>query len=238
MGLGGVSFQPNPPQAKPPATNDPFNIFGLEMGGGQPQAVQSPPNNGGFGGDLMGFGISSPPPQQPVNPPPVNNLLGGGDLMGFGFTNPPSNPPPNQGGFNFGVGSPQAGFNQPQQPPQPQPNNNNFGFNLLGNSQPAQQAPTSLPAQSTLGFQPIVNNNPNKILAYDNAHLQIWIDCIKESQESTKLFTTYVNKTNNTLSDVTIQAAVLKHVKLTINPLSSTTIQPFSKEVVHQVCYS
>jgi hypothetical protein len=27
---------------------------------------------------------------------------------------------------------------------------------------------------------------------------------------------------------------VLKHVKLTINPLNSTTLQPFSKEVVHQ----
>ena len=34
---------------------------------------------------------------------------------------------------------------------------------------------------------------------------------------------------------MTIQAAVLKHVKLTINPLSSTTLQPFSREVVHQV---
>lgn len=208
------------------------------MGGSPP--VQAPPtNSGGFGGDLLGFGLSAPSPQpQPVvSQPAANNLLGG-DLMGFGFSAPPSNPPPTQGGFNFGAPNPQSGFSQPQSQ---SPASNNFGFNLLGNTQqvqqPVQQAPqaTSLPAQSTLGFQPIVNNNPNKILAYDNAHLQIWIDCIKESQESTKLFTTYVNKTNNTINDVTIQAAVLKHVKLTINPLSSTTLQPFSKEVVHQV---
>lgn len=49
------------------------------------------------------------------------------------------------------------------------------------------------------------------------------------------MFTTYINKTNSTLTELTIQAAVLKHVKLTINPLSSTVLQPYSKEVVHQV---
>lgn len=160
--------------------------------------------------------------------------------MGFGFNAPPSNPPPvqNPAGFGFNLTSPQTGFNAPQ----PQPPANNFGFNLLGGTQPAQTQPAqvnqpqvSLAGSSSIGFQPIVNNNPNKILAYDNQHIQIWIDCIKESQEATKLFTTYVNKTNNTINEVTIQAAVLKHVKLTINPLSSTTLQPFSKEVVHQV---
>ena len=43
------------------------------------------------------------------------------------------------------------------------------------------------------------------------------------------MFTTYINKTNNTLTNLTIQAAVVKHVKLTINPLTSTTLQPYSK---------
>lgn len=61
------------------------------------------------------------------------------------------------------------------------------------------------------------------------------MDCIKEGGGSTKLFTTYINKTNSMLTELTIQAAVLKHVKLTINPLSSTVLQPYSKEVVHQV---
>lgn len=175
MGLGGVSFEPTPPTQPKPVNNDPFNILGLEMGGGSAPVQTPPPNNGGFGGDLLGFGLSGP-----SNPPPVvaqlpaNNLLGGADLMGFGFAPTPSpSVTVNQGGFNFGQSNP------PPQPPQPQ--NNNFGFNLLGGSQPAQQASqsASLSPQNTSAFQPIVNNNPNKILAYDNAHLQIWIDCIK-----------------------------------------------------------
>jgi hypothetical protein len=122
--------------------------------------------------------MSTQPTQQPqpvVNkpPPPANNNFLGGDLMGFGFSTPPNNPPPqNLGGFSF---------NQPQNQPQP-PTNNLGGFNLLGSTQPVQQQapqpPVTLP-QQTAGFQPIINNNPNKILAYDNTHLQIWIDCIK-----------------------------------------------------------
>ena len=65
------------------------------------------------------------------------------------------------------------------------------------------------------------------------------MDCIKEGQkDTTKLYTTYINKTNNSLTNLTIQAAVVKHVKLTINPLSSTTLQPYSKEIVHQVSFN
>ena len=169
----GISFQTNPPPQKAPVSSDPFNMLGLDMGGQtQPQPA---PTTGGFGGDLLGFGVSTPPPQT-VPQPPANNLLGGTDLMGFGFTNPPSNPQPVQGGFSFN----QGGFNQP--PPQaPQAPQNNFGFNLLGNTQPQTQPQSQPSAQvaANTGFQPIVNNNPNKILAYDNPQMQIWIDCIK-----------------------------------------------------------
>ena len=114
-------------------------------------------------------------PQPVVNkpPPPANNNFLGGDLMGFGFSTQPNNPPQNQGGFNF---------NPTQNQPQP-PSNNLGGFNLLGSTQQVQQQapqpPVTLPQQTSTGFQPIINNNPNKILAYDNTHLQIWIDCIK-----------------------------------------------------------
>ena len=103
---------------------------------------------------------------------------------------------------------------------------------LAGGTQSA--APVAKTAGQS-GFVPIVNTNPNKILAYENQHMQIWMDCIKESQEVTKLFTTYVNKTNNALSDIGIQAAVPKYAKLVINPLSASTLQPLSKEVLHQV---
>ena len=85
--------------------------------------------------------------------------------MGFGFGSNPS--PPVNTGFSFGQTNP------PPQPPQ-----NNLGFNLLG-SQPVQPQQTlSQPVQNS-AFQPIINNDPNKILAYDNTHLQILIDCIK-----------------------------------------------------------
>lgn len=168
----GISFQTTPPTQKVPVDSDPFNMLGLDMGGQiQPQPTSTA---GGFGGDLLGFGSSAP--TQTAVQPPASNLLGGSDLMGFGFNSPPSNPPPAQGGFNFN----QGGFTQPPQPP-PQVPQNNFGFNLLGNTQPQTQPLSQLQPQvaANTGFQPIVNNNPNKILAYDNQQMQIWIDCIK-----------------------------------------------------------
>ena len=122
----GISFETTtPPPQRPPqqVSNDPFNILGLDVGGTKQPLAPPPINNGGFGGDLLGFGISSTPPQ-PVSQPPANNLLGGGDLMGFGFGSNPS--PPVNTGFNFGQTNPPT-FN-----PQPQPPQNNLGFNLLG----------------------------------------------------------------------------------------------------------
>jgi len=47
--------------------------------------------------------------------------------------------------------------------------------------------------------------------------------------------TTYINKTQSVIEGLTVQVAVMKHLKLTINPLNSTTMQPLSKEVVNQV---
>ena len=61
------------------------------------------------------------------------------------------------------------------------------------------------------------------------------MDCIKEGADSTKIYTTYINKTNNSLTQLAFQAAVLKHVKITINSLSAMVLQPYSSEVVHQV---
>lgn len=154
--------------------------------------------------------------------------------MGFGGsstqTHTQPNQPPQSAGFGFDFGTPPQ--STPSVPATSAPQNNNLGFNFGTSTPPVIQSSSS---QQSSGFQPITNTNPNKILAYENQHVQIWMDCIKEGGGSTKLFTTYINKTNNTITDLTIQAAVLKHVKLTINPLSSTTLQPYSKEVVHQV---
>jgi hypothetical protein len=236
--LGGFSFESNvaqPPSVQPAANSNNLFDMGLDFGGG---SQAPPPNAGGqsnlgFGGDLLGFGESSSTHSQP----PVNQS-GGGDLMGFGFAQVPSHPPqvPTQapGGFLFDS-SPNSSPTYPPQPSNPTPPQNSFGFDLMGtgSSQQAPKPPAS--SQQFEGFTPISNTNPNKIMAYENQHVQIWMDCEKESNDTTKLFTTYINKTNNTLTNLTIQAAVVKHVKLTINPLSSTTLQPYSKEVVHQV---
>lgn len=185
--------------------------------------------NAGFGGDLLGFGSISTPPQpvsQPTPQPTVNTGFGA-DLMGFGISSPQpvSQPQPTNLGFNFGITStptvPQA--------PQPQPQNN-FGINLLGATTAPISQPTLNPTvnQVNTGFKPIINTNPNKFLAYENQHIQIWMDCIKEGADSSKIYTTYINKTNNSLAQLAFQAAVLKHVKLTINSLSAMILQPYS----------
>jgi hypothetical protein len=162
-GLGGISFEQQP-VGNPPVNNDPFGILGLSMGGSQPLPQT---NISGFGGDLLGFGSTSGPTQ--TTPPPQPNLLGG-DLMGFGVSSPPSN---NLGGFGFNP-SPVNTNTPTQQPPQ-----GNFGFSLLGSSstgatnstqsamsQSVPVQPVHTPSQIVSGFQPIVNNNPNKIMAY------------------------------------------------------------------------
>ena len=136
--------------------------------------------NTSFGGDLLGFGSISTPTTQPVKQvqPQVNNLGFGADLMGFGISSPQPVAPVSQPvnlGFDFGA---------PSTPVVPQPVQaqvqNNFGINLLGGTQ---QVPVSVPQptlpQGSNGFKPIINTNPNKFLAYENQHLQIWMDCIK-----------------------------------------------------------
>ena len=238
------SFDPSPPPQPPtqPTTssNQSFDLMGFGSAPSQPppQPVVNQPSNSGFGGDLLGFGSPSPSPAPSPSPPPSQipstqppSNTGGMDLMGFGFSSGPSQPnqsaPQNQG---FGFGN--QNNNQPQVNQPPPQNNNNLGFDMFGGgqSQPPQPKP-----QVTTGFQPIQNTDPNKIMAYQNQHLQIWMNCTKQTHDTTKLFTTYINKTNNTLTNLTIQAAVVKHVKLTINPLTSTTLQPYSKQIVNQV---
>ena len=188
-GLGGFSFETNHSHNKPPANTGDFGLMGLDFGGAsnQPQPSTTPKNTG-FD-DLMGFGGSStasqPSPQHHQPAPPSNSGFGA-DLMGFGFDAPSQPPPQTQpppqntgfsGGFSFDSSPSQPPTYQQPKPPASQPQND-FGFDVLGGgsapqpSKPAPQAPTS-------GFQPITNTNPNKIMAYENQHVQIWMDCIK-----------------------------------------------------------
>ena len=173
-GLGGFSFDPNPapsPAPSPPAA-DPFNLMGLDFGGSSQPPPAQPPDNTGFGGDLLGFGSapSNPAPTQPPVTQPSANTGMGADLMGFGFSSGPTQPTPppaannnNMGGFSFDtppVAQPPVAQPPVAQPPVAQPQVD-LGFDMLGSSQPSQPK-----AQNTSGFQPITNTNPNKVLAY------------------------------------------------------------------------
>jgi hypothetical protein len=102
--------------------------------------------------------------------------------MGFGVG--PSPQTTNLGGFGFNP-TPVNTNIATQQSPQ-----TGFGYNLLGSSATGTSNPPPPPSLSqsvpvpptqsvVTGFQPIINNNPNKILAYENQHIQIWMDCIK-----------------------------------------------------------
>lgn len=157
---------------------------------------------------------------QPTQPQYQSNSNNNQSLLG--------NYQDNSNQFNFNQ-FPNTNSNSFQSHPQPQntfsnqtsvQNQNSFGFNLLGNQS----------AQSVS-----VEKKGNKFLAYENEQTQIWMDCQKESSDTTKIIASYVNKTGSHISEINMQAAVLKHIKLTINPLSSQTIDPFSKETVHQV---
>ena len=204
--MDGFSFNTTPqPQPTQQNNNDMFGLLDINMG----STSQPSQSTGGFGGDLLGFGMDTPTqpvrpaqtfnnqPVQSFNTQPVNNNnLMMTDLMGFGTpSNPPQNTQNNQNNmFGMNLLSNNGGFNQnppqnvqpvqmpQQQQQQQQQNNGGFGLNLLGTST-QQQQPQSQPAQfnnnNSTGFQPIINNNPNKILAYDNSHLQIWMDCTK-----------------------------------------------------------
>jgi hypothetical protein len=118
--------------------------------------------------DLMGFGISS-------NPIPTQNLQNNQNnqnnqnhLLGMNLLS-------NNGGFNLNtqpiIQQQQPIIQQQQQPiiqQQQGGQNNGFGLNLLGSNPQTQMQSIIQPVQQNVssGFQPIINNNPNKILAY------------------------------------------------------------------------
>lgn len=214
--ITGGSTQPvNQPIGQPvqpvkQQDDDPFGLMSLNP---QPQPVNTfvQPSNGGFDMGLLGFGNPNPPQ---TTLPVVNaqnnggmNLLGN-DFLGLGG---PTNPPVQQPVNNFSTQNTGFSFNQPTNPPQ------NQGFNW--GVQPQVQQPQANQAQQ----------NQNKFLAYENPQVQIWMNCMKESQDTAKILATYVNKTQSVIEGLTVQVAVMKHLKLTINPLNSTTMQPLSK---------
>lgn len=71
--------------------------------------------------------------------------------------------------------------------------------------------------------------------AYENQHIEINMNCSKESNDTANVQATFNNKTGFLIENLVFQVAVMKHLKLTVNPLSSTTMQPYSRDNVTQV---
>ena len=157
-------------------TNDPFDILGLDIGGGGNSGsipVSKPPVN--TGGDLLGgFSFDGSQPQQ-VQKTQSNQSGGFGSLLDDGFLGggntvqqPPKQPvntqPQQSMGFDF-LGT---GATSPTQVPQPQTQTQtqtqNYNANLFSfDSNPTQQ-------------QSQQNQNAFKFKAYETPHVEIWME--------------------------------------------------------------
>lgn len=57
----------------------------------------------------------------------------------------------------------------------------------------------------------------------------------KENADTTNITSLFNNKSNAVVSELVFQVAVLKHLKLTMNPINSNRINPSSRGEVTQV---
>jgi AP-1 complex subunit gamma-1 len=59
--------------------------------------------------------------------------------------------------------------------------------------------------------------------------------CSKESGDTASIQAVFSNKTGYLVENLVFQVAVMKHLKLAVNPLNSTSMQPYSRDSVIQV---
>jgi AP-1 complex subunit gamma-1 len=65
--------------------------------------------------------------------------------------------------------------------------------------------------------------------------LFLTINILKENADTTNITSFFNNKTNMLISDLVFQVAVLKHLKLTMNPINSNKVNSGSRGEVTQV---
>ena len=210
---------PKPPQQN---STDPFDILGLDIGGSTP-AVTKPQT----GGDIFGFSFGQSSQPQPVfQPTPVvtpvaNQNKGFNSLLDDGFL-----------GGGSSVPQPTPVLSQPQVQP------SSLGFDFLGtgatttttttfNNQPTQPSLFTQPAQQT--------NNTFKFKAYESPHVEVWMECRKDGDGSTRVTASFMNKTHSYIEQLSLQTAVMKYLKIAIQPMSGTSLPPNSKGAVTQV---
>lgn len=206
-----------PTVVQQPKSNDPFDFLGLDIGGTSTPAVVNQPvkvvNNGG---DLLGgFSFDTPAQKTPVNQPIVAQNKGFDSLLDAGFLG---------GGISQPVQPPVQSF---VPPPVVQPQS--FGFDFLGTG------PTvTTPVQPQFVQQPPQQANTFKFKAFETSHIEIWMDCKKES-DGTRILVSFMNKTHNYVEQLNFQTAVMKYLKIVIQPLTGTSLPANSKGAVTQV---
>lgn len=112
------------------------------------------------------------------------------------------------------------------------------GLNFGGsNTFPQQSNPMSGFGQTTtpvLNTASAGNSNQVTIKAFEDSNLEITFNCTKESPDTTAVNTLFSNKSSSQITDLVFQAAVLKHLKLSMNAISSNKIPPNSNGTVTQ----
>jgi hypothetical protein len=212
--------QQQPQQQK---SSDPFDILGLDIGGSTPVNV---PKQQSSGGDLLGFSFgqttSQPQPTTFQPTPVVNQNKGFNSLLDDGF---------------LGGGS-------VQQPvpvvTQPQVQQTSFGFDFLGTGPVTTNTFNTQPTQiqnQPVFVQPAQQQAQNtfKFKAYETPHVELWMEGRKEGDGSTRVTASFMNKTHTYVEQLNLQTAVMKYLKIAIQPMSGTSLPPNSKGAVTQV---
>jgi len=194
------------------------DLLEIDLVGGSQQSgpstqTSTPVSTGGANLDLLDiFGTTPQQNTQPVNNNSTPNIL---NLYGTGPTN--TNVGGDLlGGISFGS--------------QPQPMNTGLNMGTMGVSP---NLGMGLDLQFT-GSTQQQNNNALKIKAIDEANIEIIFECTKENFDTSNITTLFNNKSSSPITNLVFQIAVQKHCKLTMNPISSSTIPANSNGAVTQ----
>eukprot|EP00331_Platyophrya_macrostoma_P012660 CAMPEP_0176430758 /NCGR_PEP_ID=MMETSP0127-20121128/14430_1 /TAXON_ID=938130 /ORGANISM="Platyophrya macrostoma, Strain WH" /LENGTH=455 /DNA_ID=CAMNT_0017812681 /DNA_START=147 /DNA_END=1515 /DNA_ORIENTATION=+ len=145
----------------------------------------------------------------------MGNQMGGINFMNTGMSTGPNL----LEGLSFG-GSTQVQGGQPISNVKP-----SSGFDLLDNLDDFSSLQGSTSTQ---------NSKALTLNVIDDGSITVIFNCAKESEDTTNINTTFDNNSSTPITELVFQVAVQKHLKLTLNPLSGTKINPNTKAGVTQ----
>ena len=71
--------------------------------------------------------------------------------------------------------------------------------------------------------------------AFEDENLELMFNCTKEGGETVNIRSEFNNKSGNVVSELVFQVAVLKYLKLAMNPINSNRLNPNSRGEASQV---